>query len=108
MFKPLELFVGLRYIRAKRRNQFISFISFSSMIGITLGVTVLITVLSVMNGFVTELRDHAGRRRFSGCLLQRQISIGRWGDEKQQQQSGRQEPYHIHGRISNCVRMVRS
>ena len=57
MFKPLELFVGLRYIRAKRRNQFISFISFSSMIGITLGVTVLITVLSVMNGFVTELRD---------------------------------------------------
>lgn len=57
MFRPLELFVGLRYIRAKRRNQFISFISFSSMIGITLGVTVLITVLSVMNGFVTELRE---------------------------------------------------
>lgn len=56
MFKPLELFVALRYIRAKRRNQFISFISSSSMIGITLGVAVLITVLSVMNGFVTELR----------------------------------------------------
>jgi len=57
MFKPLELFVGLRYIRAKRRNQFISFISFSSMFGIALGVTALITVLSVMNGFVTELRE---------------------------------------------------
>ncbi|MGD8641094.1 MAG: ABC transporter permease, partial [Gammaproteobacteria bacterium] len=57
MFKPLELFVGLRYIRAKRRNQFISFISFSSMAGIALGVTALITVLSVMNGFVTELRE---------------------------------------------------
>lgn len=57
MFKPLELFVGLRYIRAKRRNQFISFISFSSMLGIALGVTALITVLSVMNGFVTELRE---------------------------------------------------
>jgi len=57
MFKPLELFIGLRYIRAKRRNQFISFISFSSMAGIALGVTALITVLSVMNGFVTELRD---------------------------------------------------
>jgi len=57
MFKPLELFVGLRYIRAKRRNQFISFISFSSLLGIALGVTVLITVLSVMNGFVTELRE---------------------------------------------------
>jgi lipoprotein-releasing system permease protein len=57
MFRPLELFVGLRYIRAKRRNQFISFISFSSMLGIALGVTALITVLSVMNGFVTELRE---------------------------------------------------
>jgi len=57
MFKPLELFIGLRYIRAKRRNQFISFISFSSMAGIALGVMALITVLSVMNGFVTELRD---------------------------------------------------
>jgi len=57
MFKPLELFVGLRYIRAKRRNQFISFISLTSILGIILGVTALITVLSVMNGFVTELRE---------------------------------------------------
>jgi lipoprotein-releasing system permease protein len=57
MFKPLELFIGLRYIRAKRRNQFISFISLTSILGIILGVTALITVLSVMNGFVTELRD---------------------------------------------------
>jgi lipoprotein-releasing system permease protein len=57
MFKPLELFVGLRYIRAKRRNQFISFISLTSIAGIILGVTALITVLSVMNGFVTELRE---------------------------------------------------
>lgn len=57
MIRPLELFIGLRYIRAKRRNQFISFISLTSMLGITLGVTALITVLSVMNGFVTELRE---------------------------------------------------
>jgi lipoprotein-releasing system permease protein len=57
MYKPLEFFIGLRYIRAKRRNQFISFISLTSMLGITLGVTALITVLSVMNGFVTELRE---------------------------------------------------
>ncbi len=56
MFKPLPLFIGLRYTRAKRRNHFISFISFSSMLGITLGVTALITVLSVMNGFEKELR----------------------------------------------------
>ncbi|MFV2057540.1 MAG: lipoprotein-releasing ABC transporter permease subunit [Thiohalomonadales bacterium] len=57
MYKPLELFIGLRYIRAKRRNQFISFISTISMVGIALGVTALITVLSVMNGFVSELRE---------------------------------------------------
>lgn len=54
---PFSLFVGLRYTRAKRRNHFISFISLISMIGIALGVMVLITVLSVMNGFERELRD---------------------------------------------------
>lgn len=57
MFKPLSLFIGLRYVRAKRRNHFISFISLISILGIALGVTVLITVLSVMNGFDKELKD---------------------------------------------------
>ncbi len=51
-----ELFVGLRYTRAKRRNHFISFISLISMAGIALGVAALIVVLSVMNGFQQELR----------------------------------------------------
>ena len=51
-----ELFVGLRYTRAKRRNHFISFISLTSMLGIALGVAALIVVLSVMNGFQKELR----------------------------------------------------
>jgi lipoprotein-releasing system permease protein len=51
-----ELIVGLRYTRAKRRNRFISFISLISMVGIALGVMVLIVVLSVMNGFQTEVR----------------------------------------------------
>ncbi|RDX35568.1 lipoprotein-releasing ABC transporter permease subunit [Kangiella sp. HD9-110m-PIT-SAG07] len=54
---PFSLFVGLRYTRAKRRDHFISFISLISMIGIALGVMVLITVMSVMNGFERELRD---------------------------------------------------
>ncbi|HWU82938.1 MAG TPA: lipoprotein-releasing ABC transporter permease subunit [Methylophilaceae bacterium] len=54
---PFELFVGLRYTRAKRRNHFISFISMTSMIGIGLGVAALIVVLSVMNGFQEELRE---------------------------------------------------
>ena len=75
MFKPLEVYVGLRYTRAKRRNHFISFISLSSMLGIALGVTALITVLSVMNGFEKELRErilgmasHATISRFRGAL----------------------------------------
>ena len=51
-----ELMIGLRYTRAKRRKRFISFISLISMAGIALGVTVLIVVLSVMNGFQTEVR----------------------------------------------------
>jgi len=57
MFRPLELFIGMRYTHAKRRTHFISFISLTSMLGIALGVTALITVLSVMNGFERELRD---------------------------------------------------
>src|SRR5687767_10594861 len=57
MFRPLVLYIGLRYTRAKRRNHFISFISLASMLGVALGITVMITVLSVMNGFQTEVRD---------------------------------------------------
>jgi len=57
MFRPLPFWLGLRYTAAKRRNHFISFISLTSMIGILVGVTALITVLSVMNGFEKELRD---------------------------------------------------
>ncbi len=57
MFKPLSVYIGLRYVRAKRRNHFISFISLISILGIALGVWALITVLSVMNGFEKELRE---------------------------------------------------
>jgi len=57
MFKPLSLFIGLRYTRAKRRNHFISFIALASILGIALGVAVLITVLSVMNGFDQQIRN---------------------------------------------------
>ena len=57
MFKPLSLYIGLRYTRAKRKNHFISFIALMSMSGIALGVAVLITVLSVMNGFDSHIRN---------------------------------------------------
>ena len=51
MYKPFEAFIGLRYVRARRRNHFISFISLISMVGIAIGVMALIVVVSVMNGF---------------------------------------------------------
>jgi len=77
MYKPLQLFVGMRYTRAKRRNHFISFISAISVIGVAVGVTALITVISVMNGFEKELRErilgmvsHATVSGVSGVLEQ--------------------------------------
>lgn len=75
MYRPLELFIGMRYTHAKRRTHFISFISLTSMLGIALGVMALITVLSVMNGFEKELRtrilgmaSHATITTFAGQL----------------------------------------
>lgn len=56
MIRPFELAIGLRYVRARRRSHFISFISLISIAGVTLGITALITTLSVMNGFGKELR----------------------------------------------------
>ena len=56
MLNPVELFVGLRYLRAKRRTKFVSFITLISLLGISLGVAALIVILSVMNGFEGELR----------------------------------------------------
>ena len=76
MYKPLEVFIGLRYLRAKRRNHFISFISLISILGIALGLTTLITVISVMNGFEKELRArilgaiaHATIQPMDGALM---------------------------------------
>ena len=88
MALPYELLIGLRYTRAKRRNHFISFISLISMLGIGLGVAALIVVLSVMNGFQTELRS-----RILGVVSHIQISgangeMGGW--ERVAAQAGRQ------------------
>lgn len=57
MFNSFETMIGFRYVRARRRNHFISFISLTSMLGVGLGVMALITVLSVMNGFEKELKE---------------------------------------------------
>jgi lipoprotein-releasing system permease protein len=69
MFKPLPLFIGLRYTRAKKKNHFVSFISLSSMLGIGMGVMVLVTVLSVMNGFDDEIH-----KRFFGMAPEITVS----------------------------------
>ncbi len=76
--RPYELFVGLRYTRAKRRTHFISFISFISIAGIALGIWALISVMSVMNGFEKEIRA-----RILGAAAHIQIlgadgAIGDW------------------------------
>jgi lipoprotein-releasing system permease protein len=56
MFQPLPVFVGLRYSLAREHSFFVSFITWVSLLGVALGVLALITVISVMNGFETELR----------------------------------------------------
>lgn len=57
MLKFTAFFIGLRYIKAKRRHQFISFISGFSLLGMALGTLALILVLSVMNGFDREIKQ---------------------------------------------------
>lgn len=93
MFKPLILYIGLRYTRAKRRTQFISFITLTSVLGIALGVTALITVLSVMNGFEAELRE-----RILGMTAHATVT-GRYGqlDNWQEAENQLQNRPHIEG-----------
>ena len=79
MFKPLSLYIGLKYTRAKSRNHFISFISWVSILGIALGVMVLITVLSVMNGFDTVIKSRI-------LEMVPQVTITRWDGEMTQWQ----------------------
>jgi lipoprotein-releasing system permease protein len=92
LFKPIELFIGLRYTRAKRRNHFISFISLFSMFGIMLGVWALIVVLSVMNGFHKEVRE-----RILGMVSHATISAVSGGltDWRQVQAQAEKNPHVI-------------
>jgi len=57
MYQPFAAFIGLRYVRAKRRNHFISFITIISIAGVAVGIMAIISVLSVMNGFRLELTE---------------------------------------------------
>ncbi len=57
MIAPVDWFIGIRYIYARRGNHFSGFISLTAIVATALGVTVLLTILSIMNGFEGEVRD---------------------------------------------------
>jgi lipoprotein-releasing system permease protein len=78
MIDPVELFLGLRYLRAKRRTRFVSFITGISLAGIALGVAALIVILSVMNGFEGELRDRLVSMTAHGKLTAVDGSVEDW------------------------------
>ena len=78
MIDPVELFLGLRYLRAKRRTRFVSFITLISVAGIALGVAALIVILSVMNGFESELRDRLVSMTAHGQLSGRDGRVDDW------------------------------
>ncbi len=78
MFKPVEVFIGLRYVRAKRRNHFISFISLISILGVGIGVMAIITILSVMNGFEKELTDRILGMASHATVVERGKSLSDW------------------------------
>lgn len=84
MFKPLSVYIGLRYTGAKRRDHFISFISVISMLGVALGVAALITVLSVMNGFEKELRERILGMTSHAFITERGGALSDWPSLQQQ------------------------
>lgn len=88
MFNPVECFIAMRYTRSERRNRFVSFGSLISMLGVGLGVTALITVLAVMNGFENELRD-----RILGATAH--ISVGARQGQMQQWQTLRKQVLEV-------------
>jgi lipoprotein-releasing system permease protein len=77
MFSPLERMIALRYLRAKRREGFISVIAVFSFIGIMLGVATLIVVMAVMNGFRGEITQ-----KILG--MNGHIALSSWGGKMEQ------------------------
>ncbi len=80
MISAVEMFIGLRYLRAKRRTRFVSFITGISLLGIALGVAALITILSVMNGFESELRDRLLSMSAHGAIIADDGKMANWSD----------------------------
>jgi lipoprotein-releasing system permease protein len=83
MIQSVELFVGLRYLRAKRRTRFVSFITLISLSGIALGVAALIVILSVMNGFEGELRSRLLSMTAHGFVEAGDGSLRNWPEVRE-------------------------
>jgi len=86
MFQPVPVFVGLRYSLAREHSFFVSFITWVSLLGVALGVAALITVLSVMNGFESELRTRLLSLSAHATLNAGGAVIGDWRSRIQQLQ----------------------
>ena len=84
MFQPLPVFVGLRYSLAREHSFFVSFITWVSLLGVSIGVTVLIVVLSVMNGLASELRDRLLNMSAHASLSEGGAAIPDWRQSIQQ------------------------
>ena len=78
MFRPVEVFIGLRYVQARAQRGFVSFISMASMLGISLGVAALIVILSVMNGFENELRTRLLSMTAHASISQETVGLDDW------------------------------
>lgn len=89
MFHPLPLFIGLRYVRSRSRGFFVSFISWTSMLGICVGVAALITIISVMNGLEGELRSRLLSLASHATLTAEPRYMGHW---RELAERVRQEP----------------
>lgn len=78
MISAVELFIGFRYLRARRRTRFVSFITLISLAGIALGVAALIVILSVMNGFEAELRSRLLSMTAHGYVTEAEGRVADW------------------------------
>jgi lipoprotein-releasing system permease protein len=91
MYRPLELFIGLRYTRSKARSQFLSLVSLFALLGMVLGIAALIVVSSVMNGFSDELQGRILRFVPHGYVDQ----VGGVADWQQVKQQIEEQPYVV-------------
>lgn len=83
MFRSVETFIGLRYLRSRQSTRFASFVSAASLLGVAVGVAALITILSVMNGFEAELRSRLLNMQSHGTLTAESGSLGDWSAVRQ-------------------------